>query len=135
MDNQFEKLLSKDPIGAFDKIKENYLRYFKTSYKLNNEELDKRKNEELVKNDNLYKEPYLEILPEYETAKLNDGSVATGIDDLVDRFNNGENGFNSPEVAFDFVTKFIKSGLMNYPPYGHQIEMFEKAFGNGQNRS
>ena len=30
---KYEKLLSVDPIGAFDKIKENYLRYFRTMYR------------------------------------------------------------------------------------------------------
>ena len=29
---RIEKLLSVDPIGAFDKIKSNYLRYFKTAF-------------------------------------------------------------------------------------------------------
>ena len=41
--NKFEKLLDKDPIGAFDKIKENYVRYFKTMYKFENSELDAKK--------------------------------------------------------------------------------------------
>jgi hypothetical protein len=28
--SEYENLMGKDPIGAFDKIKENYVRYFKT---------------------------------------------------------------------------------------------------------
>ena len=39
----YEKLLSKDPIGAFDKIKENYVRYFKTMYRFDNIELNTKK--------------------------------------------------------------------------------------------
>lgn len=133
MANTYEKLLSKDPIEAFNKIKDNYLRYFKTSYKLKDADLDRRKNDELQKDDNLYKEPYLEILPEYQTAQLSDGKVATSIEELIPRFNSGDMGFNDEEMAGDFVAKFIKKGLMNYTPYGHQIEMHEKAFGNGRN--
>ena len=47
MNSDYEQLLSKDPIGAFEKIKEDYLRYFKTMYRFQDEELDRRKNEEL----------------------------------------------------------------------------------------
>ena len=32
--NNYEHLLSQDPIGAFDKIKENYIRYFENAYKI-----------------------------------------------------------------------------------------------------
>ena len=32
--NNYEHLLSQDPIGAFDKIKENYVRYFEKAYKI-----------------------------------------------------------------------------------------------------
>ena len=71
--NTREQLLSKDPIGAFEKIKEDYLRYFKTMfrfkddprYKYDGKSLDDRKNEELEKHDNLYKEPYCELTPKY----------------------------------------------------------------------
>ena len=84
MSKRVEKLLSVDPIGAFDKIKANYVRYFKTSYRFKetddprfvdysylNEQLYGTKDGKegiLQKNGNLYKEPYAELLPEYKSA-------------------------------------------------------------------
>jgi DEAD/DEAH box helicase domain-containing protein len=124
-----EKLLSVDPIGAFDKIKANYLRYFKTMYALNNSELDNRKNDELLKNNNLYQEPHLELLPEYEIAKTTTGQVAEKLEDLMDRFI----GFENNTISNQFVVDFLKNGLISYPPYGHQVEMFEKAYINKRN--
>ena len=47
--NTYENLLQIDPIGAFEKIKENYLRYFKTMYRFSDPDLDQRKNAELLK--------------------------------------------------------------------------------------
>jgi DEAD/DEAH box helicase domain-containing protein len=126
----YEKLLSKDPIGAFDKIKENYVRYFKTMYRFDNIELNTKKDEELLKNDNLLKEPLFEILPEYVTADI-DGEE---IEDLVDLSEKFAEGFSQKkEHAFDFLSKFIKTGLISYKPYKHQVEMFEKAFINKNN--
>jgi DEAD/DEAH box helicase domain-containing protein len=126
----YEKLLSKDPIGAFDKIKENYVRYFKTMYRFDNIELNTKKDEELLKNDNLLKEPLFEILPEYVTASIN----GEEIEDLVDLSDNFTEGFGqNKEHAFDFLSKFIKTGLISYKPYNHQVEMFEKAFINKNN--
>jgi len=126
---KYEKRLKVDPIGAFEKIKSNYVRYFKTMYALKDSELDERKNNELLANNNLYQEPYLEILPEYETAKKSNGDVATSIEDLQSRFI----GFQDDQISEQFVTKFLKNGLIDYPPYGHQIEMYEKAFVNKKN--
>ena len=50
---QYEQLLSKDPIGAFDKIKEDYLWYFETMYRFKDQSIDKKKNAEIRKSDNL----------------------------------------------------------------------------------
>lgn len=122
--NEYQKLLSKDPIGAFNKIKENYLRYFKTMYRFRDPDINDRKNEELEKGDNLLKEPYVEILPEYNNYTDDKGNIK-GLADLTDKI---KTGFENAEDANDFTEKFISSGLMNYPPYKHQVEMLEKVF-------
>jgi hypothetical protein len=129
--NQYEKLLDKDPIGAFDKIKENYVRYFKTMYKFENKELDDKKNAELQdeSKENIYKKPYLEILPEYETAKIK-GEEVKSIDELIPIFSEG---FDNDTDGLNFINGFIKKGLMNYAPYGHQVEMYTKSFVRGEN--
>ena len=131
MTEKYSKLLSKNPIAAFDKIKENYVRYFKTMYKFNDTDLDDRKNAELLdeSKDNLYKEPYLEILPEYELAKVN-GETITDLSDLVSSLSPG---FDNETDADDYVKSFIKKGLMDYAPYGHQVEMLKAGFLNEKN--
>lgn len=130
--SEYEKLMGKDPIGAFDKIKENYVRYFKTMYKFQDQDLDERKNAELVDEtkENIYKKPYLEILPEYKTAEI-EGNEDPKIEDFTPLFSKGFD--NDDEIGKEFVENFIKPGLMDYAPYGHQVEMYTKAFVEGKN--
>lgn len=130
--SNYEKLMGVDPIGAFEKIKENYVRYFKTMYKFQDEELDLRKNEELQDEtkENIYKKPYLEILPEYNVAEIQ-GQKITCIDEVIPKFSEGFD--NNTALGTEFVENFLKPGLMNYPPYGHQVDMYTKAFVNGKN--
>lgn len=116
----YEKLLSKDPLGAFEKIKEDYIRYYKHAYRVSDNYVDKDRIEKLSVDDNLYKEPYLELLPEY------DSDSNRNINSVSDLANDYEDFFGSKDNANDFFV-FIKKGLMDYPPYGHQIGMLEKA--------
>lgn len=122
--SMYEHLLPIDPIGAFDKIKENYKRYFENAYRISNDNIDKERMEELVKGDNLYKEPYLELLPEYKSHQ-----TVTDVSQLAPDF---EKEFGALQYSQAFF-EFIKKGLMNYPPYGHQVEMLQKAFSEKKN--
>lgn len=128
--SQFEQLLSKDPIGAFEKIKEDYLRYFKTTFRFAGEldnntkkekykDLDDRKNDELEKNENLSKELYCELLPKYESSGQKIDAVCQN--------------WNCPKPLPNGFAEFVRSGLMDYPLYRHQKEMLEKGFGYGEN--
>lgn len=121
----YEHLLAQDPIGAFEKIKEDYIRYFRHTYRIDQKDLNDKRIEKLSKDDNLYKEPYLEILPEYEAV-----NHITSIDDLATEFTDA---FSSEEVSQQFFSCFIKQGLMNYLPYGHQVSMLTHAFKNKEN--
>lgn len=118
---KIENLLSKDPIGAFEKIEANYLRYFETMFKLNNRDLDNARIEMIKNGDNLSKEPYLEILPEYTSAE---GVNAITDDVIVNKFSTTFDNEERTRLFLDFVSR----GLIKYPPYGHQIGMMEKAF-------
>ena len=122
---KYEHLLGQDPLGAFEKIKKDYVRYFKTAYHVDNERINNMRMEEIEKNDNLYKEPYLEILPEYEAYP-----GINSIEDLAPEF---KDSFGSEDNAKEFFEKFIKAGLMGYKPYGHQVGMLRKAFAEGKN--
>jgi ATP-dependent helicase YprA (DUF1998 family) len=126
----YQNLLSKDPIGAFNKIKENYVRYFKTMYRFSDVELNKRKDEELQSNNNLYRDPLLEILPEYNTTAI-DGKTIADIEEIIPLILKGFNYNN--DSAKQFISSFIKPGLMRYSPYQHQTDMLIKAFVNNRN--
>lgn len=122
---KFEHLFSRDPIGAFKKIEDDYRRYFDVTYKLSNEKLDEERKKLLREDNNLSKEPYLEILPEYAPAE----GVRT-MDDLIKHFSDYFGGEEHARQYFEgFISKGLIRGLMTkYIPYGHQIGMLEKAF-------
>ena len=142
---RIEKLLSVDPIGAFEKIKSNYRRYFETAYKFRdtrddneplfedlsylNESLygDREKGEIglIEKDGNLYKEPYIELLPEYKTA-------GGDLESLLQE----ESNTNWPPYFAEFISK----GLMRPSdpqnpiiPYEHQFEMLKLAYRDKKN--
>jgi len=122
----YEHLLSKDPIGAFDKIKNDYLRYFQTMYQFSDEALEKRKNQELLKSDNLLKEPYCELLPKYQAEEKDLASLSA----KNGKYYSGSNNFKPlPEGFADFISR----GLINRPPYKHQFEMLCKGYGQKKN--
>ena len=115
MSNIYEGLLPIDPIGALDKIKDNYCRYFNTMYKFSDKSLEEKKQQELKKGNTLYRTPYVEILPEY---------VSGNSDwDDIQRELKLPDGFSS----------FIKAGLMQDKPYNHQVEMLKKGFLDKEN--
>ena len=122
---KFEHLFSQDPIGAFEKIEEDYTRYFEVSYKISNTEINKERMDVLRADNNLSKEPYLEVLPEYSPAE-----GLRNMDDLVSRFSEHFGGETFAREYFEeFIAKGLMQGLMDkYIPYGHQIGMLEKAF-------
>ena len=122
---KFEHLFSQDPIGAFEKIEEDYTRYFEVSYKISNTEINEERMDVLRADNNLSKEPYLEVLPEYSPAE-----GLRNMDDLVSRFSEHFGGETFAREYFEeFIAKGLMQGLMDkYIPYGHQIGMLEKAF-------
>ena len=128
---KFENLFSSDPIGAFQKIEDDYSRYFWAAFKLENTGLNEDRMNLLNSGSNMSKEPYIELLPEYSPAE----GIQTS-DDLVALFSNS---FGNESIARSFFENFISQGLMrglmvNYLPHGHQIGMMQKAFaGIGEN--
>lgn len=119
MKNKHSELLPIDPIGALNKIKENYTRYFNTFYRFNDSELEQKKRDafESPADKVAYREPYVEMLPEYQSCgKLLEDYIAND-PDLSQAFK------NFPEYA-----EFIKKGLMDYKPYQHQVDMLKSAY-------
>ena len=118
--NNNERLLSRDPLGAFEKIKQDYLRYFRTMYRFKNEELDRRKNQKIEEDGNLYKEPYCELTPRYE--KHNESW-----EDICKHWSYDKNPL---PIDFD---KFLAGGMMAFSPFRHQFEMLCKGYGQDRN--
>lgn len=124
MAKKVEGLLPIDPIGAFQKVKEDYLRYFTTMYKFRENRYDylnEKMSQVLTSGDNLYKEPYCELQPEYASDGIPLREVLR------------ERHIIDDEDLLDIYSEFIETGLMNYPPYNHQVEMLEKAFRDNHN--
>lgn len=126
---KFEHLFSCDPMGAFEKIEDDYARYFEHAFKVKNEAVDEERMNTLKEGVNMSKKPYIELLPEYASVK-GIGKGEEGINKLVKKF---ADAFGGEEIAKSFFSEFISKGLMRglmeyFTPYGHQIGMMEKAF-------
>ena len=128
---KFEHLFSSDPIGAFKKIEEDYSRYFRAAFKLENTNLNDDRMNLLTSETNMSKEPYIELLPEYSPTE----GIST-MDELVALFSDS---FGGEDISRSFFEKFVSQGLMRglmdkFLPHGHQIGMMLKAFsGIGDN--
>ena len=127
---KYEHLLSVDPIGAFNKIHDDYVRYFETMYRFKNhvggDSIDAKKNDKLISKDNLAKEPYVELIPKYQSEVDDLKGLCRTNGDYDTRF-----GVLTP-LPKGF-SEFISSGLMSYKPYRHQFEMLCKGYGQREN--
>lgn len=126
---KFEHLFSCDPMGAFEKIEDDYARYFEHAFKVKNEAVDEERMNTLKEGVNMSKKPYIELLPEYASVK-GIGKGEEGINKLAKKF---ADAFGGEEITKSFFSEFISKGLMRglmeyFTPYGHQIGMMEKAF-------
>lgn len=114
-----------NPIKSFNEIKDNYISYIKTAfgtrYRCEDPSIDtfEKRREELLNTDQvLYRQPWVEPLPEYKSSGHTIDQVDLG--SFMDKLSQAK------------FAKFIKTGLMNYPLYAHQEEMLLKCI-RGQN--
>ena len=101
---KYDHLFSLDPIGALEKIEQDYARYFETAFKIDDCDLNAERMKALMSDDNMSKEPYIEVLPEYSTA--------TGIKDMNSLASHFAAAFGDKERATLFFRDFIAKGLM-----------------------
>lgn len=106
----------KDPIGSFETIKENYIRYVKTAFKTKFESLEEER-EILVNTDKVfYRQPWIEPLPEYKTS-------GKKIDDLDHQ---ELPGLSNAQI--NFFKGLVSQGLVKgYELYSHQTQMLKYA--------
>lgn len=117
----------RSPIKSFDKIKEDFIRYYDTAYHIACPELEAERDDLLRKDSVLTREPYIEPMPEYqEFTKPNGEKVTFGEltrDDLelTDR--------EITEDQWIFFKSLAGVGLFNPNNflYEHQKEMLKEA--------
>lgn len=107
----------KDPIGSFETIKENFIRYVKTAFGTKFEGVEKERYDLLNYDKVLYRKPWIEPLPDYVSSgkKINDLTS----EDLGNTLSDAE--------AKTFKG-LVNTGLVgNFPLHSHQAEMLKQA--------
>lgn len=114
-----------DPIGAFDRIRDNFLLYVRTAFKTQFPSLEAERAALLLRTAEdepgvFYQDPWLEPIPRYEPAKR------------LAEFEPGD----VPDLDGDDLAGFVglcRQGLVgDYPLYTHQVEMLRRVM-QGQN--
>ena len=107
----------KDPIGSFETIKENFIRYVKTAFGTKFEGVEKERYDLLNYDKVFYRKPWIEPLSDYVSSgkKVNDLTF----DDLGNAL--------SEEESTTFKG-LVNTGLVgNFPLHSHQAEMLKQA--------
>lgn len=103
-----------DPIGAFEKIRDNFILYLKTAFGTQFPGLEREREEMLRRPGILNQEPWIEPLPRYQ---IDRPLADLGPEDL-------------PAMAPEALERFkdlARCGLVgNYPLYTHQISMLQR---------
>lgn len=118
-------LLEKNPIGAFEKINEMYLKYLQSAFKTRYQQIEDQRMQLLNKDGNAYQDPYIEILPEYKESDM--GKIGDWkYDSFQDCFED--------ETQFKTFISLITAGLIesDIVPYTHQINMLKEGILNGR---
>lgn len=108
----------RNPIQSFDTIKNNFIRYIETAFGTRFEKLEEERRKLLDTDKVLYREPWMEPLPDY----LSSGKK---IDDLIP-----ENvGKRMASSQLELFKGLVKCGLFpaNIPLYDHQARMLGEA--------
>lgn len=108
----------KDPIGSFETIKENFIRYVETAFRTKFEGIEKERYTLLNYDKVLYRKPWIEPLPDYVSSNKR-------IDDLT--LADLGNALNTNEA--DTFKALVKTGLFqaNIKLHSHQAEMLKQA--------
>lgn len=108
----------KDPIGSFEIIKNNFIRYVETAFGTKFPGLEKERNDLLNHDKVLYRKPWIEPLPDFVTS-------GKTIDDI--RPEDLGNALNEREA--NVFRELVKTGLFpaNVKMHRHQTQMLKEA--------
>jgi len=113
----------KNPIQSFDTIKDNYIRYVETAFDTKFDSVDLERNEMLNRDKVLYREPWIEPLPDYKSSDL----LISGLtkEDVSNQMTNEE---------LETFKGLVKTGLFTdaFAMHHHQADMLKKAM-SGKN--
>ena len=117
-----------DPIKSFEEIRSNFILYIKTAFGTRFKEsengtqnFESEREELLLKDQVLSREPWFEPLPSYKKKTDNYGQDVT-IMDLK-----AEDLPSMSQKSIDLFKEFINTGLMSYPLYLHQYNMLSQS--------
>ncbi|SDJ58789.1 protein of unknown function [Pedobacter sp. ok626] len=108
----------KDPIGSFETIKNNFIRYVETAFATKFKGVELERNDLLNRDKVLYRKPWMEPLPDYVSSELT-------IDDITSSY------FNETmnEAQVDLFRNLTKNGLFpeKMKMHAHQAKMLKAA--------
>ncbi len=112
----------RDPIKAFEEIKNSFKLYVKTRFATQFDSVEKEREKMLSKEGVFYKDPYIELIPKYKSSNKKISDLNT--EDLKD--------FSSTQI--ESFQSFVSSGLFDRDRelYEHQQKMLKKSL-DGQN--
>src|SRR6185437_10663023 len=105
-----------DPIGSFETVKDNFIRYIKTAFKTCFDSLEEEREALLNRDKVLYRQPWIEPLPQYVSSEKK-------IEDLTQE---DVPGLTEHERAL-FQGLVGKGLVKGYELYSHQVEMMRES--------
>jgi DEAD/DEAH box helicase domain-containing protein len=107
----------RDPITAFDTIKDNYIRYVETAFDTKFISVNSERRIKLNTDKVLYREPWIEPLPDYKSSDL-----------TISQLTKSEVP-NMTEAELKAFKSLVKTGLFSdsFPMYAHQANMLKQA--------
>lgn len=112
----------KDPIGSFETIKENFIRYVKTAFKTKFDSLEIDREALLNQDKVLYRQPWIEPLPEYKSSEKTIRELTS--DDLA-------NVLNDEQIEL-FKGLASKGLVKDFKLHEHQTQMLKETL-SGKN--
>ncbi|MBK9378400.1 MAG: DEAD/DEAH box helicase [Saprospiraceae bacterium] len=110
----------KDPITAFDIIKDNYIRYVETAFDTKFDSVNVERRILLNTDRVLYREPWIEPLPDYKSSEITISQLTKS--DVP----------NMTDAELETFKSLVKTGLFSdsFPMYAHQANMLKQSMSN-----
>ena len=116
----------RSPIESFEKIKEDFIRYYDTAYHVNIPQVEKERDDLLNKDKVLTRVPYIEPMPEYESFTFNGQPITFG---ELNRDHLGLTDNEITELQWEKFKSLASIGLFDPSKslYVHQAEILKEA--------